>query len=213
LADAVDVVGDVTLPVALLPNGWGVAVVAGTGSCVWARSADGRTTRAGGWGPLLGDEGSGYALTLAGLRLVARRADRRGRATTLTERLLNRLGVRDASALIHILHGGEWDRARLAGLAPEVIRAADEGDVAAVELVDEQIHELARCVAAAVAGLALPADAVPLALAGGLLVNAPTYRDRFLRRLRDLGIRPSHVLAVSEPAEGALRLACATAPK
>ena len=45
LADRVEVVGDVTLPLALLPDGWGVAVVAGTGSCVWAQAADGRTTR------------------------------------------------------------------------------------------------------------------------------------------------------------------------
>ena len=211
LADTIEVVGDVALPVALLPDGWGVAVVAGTGSCVWARSPDGRTTRAGGWGPLLGDEGSGYALAVEALRLVTRRADRRGRATSLTERLLGRLGVQDPSALIQVVHGGEWDRTRLARLAPEVIRAADEGDIPAAELVDRQIRELAGCVAAAAAGLALPRDVLPLAMAGGLLVNAPTYRDRLLRQLRELGIRPSHVLSVSEPAEGALRLACAAA--
>jgi N-acetylmuramic acid 6-phosphate etherase len=213
LADSVDVVADVALPVALLPEGWGVAVVAGTGSCVWARSADGRTARAGGWGPLLGDEGSAYLLALGALRIVTRLADRRGRATSLTDRLLSQIGVPEPSALIQVVHGGDWDRTRLAGLAPEVIRAADEGDQLAVNLVDRQVGELAECVAAVIAGLALPSDAVPLAIGGGLFVNAPTYRDRFLRQLRDFAIRPSHALVVSDPAEGALRLACGLASR
>lgn len=207
LADDVQVMGDVALPVALLPDGWGVAIVAGTGSCVWARAADGRTTRAGGWGPLLGDEGSGYTLAVGALRLVARRADRRERATSLTERLLSRVGATEPSELIRVVHGGDWDRARLAGLAVDVIRAADEGDILSERLVEQQVRELADCIAAVVAALALPATAIPLALAGGLLIHAPTYRDRLLRQLQGLGIQPSHVLAVSEPAEGALRLA------
>jgi N-acetylglucosamine kinase-like BadF-type ATPase len=211
LADSIDVIGDVALPVALLPDGWGIAVVAGTGSCVWGRSADGRSARAGGWGALLGDEGSGYALALGALRLIAQRADGRLRSTSLSERLLVRTGVPHPSGLIHVVHGGEWDRTRLADLAPDVIRAADEGDQVAERLVDDQVRELAECVLAVVGGLGFPQTAVPLALAGGLLVNAPTYRDRFLRQLRDLGIGASHVLAVSEPAEGALRRACAAA--
>jgi N-acetylmuramic acid 6-phosphate etherase len=211
LADHLEVVGDVALPVALLPDGWGVAVVAGTGSCVWARSADGRTTRAGGWGPLLGDEGSAYALVVGALRLVTRRADRRERATSLTDRLLRRFGVSDPTDLIRLVHGGEWDRARLAALALDVIRAADEGDILAAKLVDDQAGDLAGCVAAAVAALALPPTAVPIALAGGLLVHAPTFRDRLLRQFRAVGIRPNHVLAVSEPAEGAVRRAAAAA--
>ena len=213
LADTVQVTGDVTLPVALLPGGWGVAVVAGTGSCVWARAADGRTTRAGGWGPLLGDEGSGYALALGALRLVARRADRRERATSLTDRLLSRVGATEPSDLVRVVHGRDWDRTRLAGLAADVIRAADEGDIAAGQLIDQQVGELAECVAAAVSGLALDPAEVPLALAGGLLVHAPTYRDRLLGHLQSLGIRPSHVIAVSEPAEGALRLAGEAPPR
>lgn len=207
LADDVQVTADVALPITLLPDGWGVAVVAGTGSCVWARADDGRTTRAGGWGSLLGDEGSGYALALGALRLVARRADGRERGTSLTERLLRRVGAAEPSDLIRVVHGGEWDRTRLSGLAADVIRAADEGDTLAERLVGDQVRELAECVVAAAAGVGIPPAAVPLALAGGLLVGAPTYRDRLLRQLRGLGIRPDHVIAVSEPAEGALRMA------
>ena len=207
LARKVHVVGDLGLPVALLPDGWGIAVIAGTGSCVWARAADGRTTRAGGWGYLLGDEGSAYALAMAALRQIVRQADRRTAGSSLTERLLSRIGVAEPSDLVRIVYGGEWDRTRLAHLAIDVIRAADEGDSVAGRLVDQQVGELADSVCAVVSALGLSAASVPLALAGGLLVLAPTYRDRLLLALNDRGIRPAHVLAVSEPAEGALRLA------
>ena len=54
-------------------DGVGVALIAGTGSVAFGRAADGRTIRCGGWGYLLGDEGSGYAIGRAALRLAPRR--------------------------------------------------------------------------------------------------------------------------------------------
>jgi N-acetylmuramic acid 6-phosphate etherase len=207
LADVINVVGDVALPVALLPDGWGVVVVAGTGSCVWGRGPDGRTSRAGGWGPLLGDEGSAYALVVGALRLVARAADRHVSTSSLAERLLRRMQLTAPAQLISAVHGGGWDRARLATLAADVIRAADEGDSAAGELVSAHVRELTRHVASVVAALGLPPTGLAVALTGGLLLHVPTYRDRLLGSLQDMGIRPLHVLSVSEPAEGAVRLA------
>jgi N-acetylmuramic acid 6-phosphate etherase len=207
LAEKTEAVGDMALPVAVLPDGWGVGVVAGTGSCVWARSAAGRTVRAGGWGPLLGDEGSAYALALAGLRAVVRAADGRGQRSGLADRLLGRMQLREPSQLVAAVYDGAWDRARLAGLAADVIRAADEGDAVAEGIVSNQVTDLAACVGAVMADVGLPRVGVPIALAGGLLVQAPTYRDRLLKSLGAMGIQPGHVLAVSEPAEGALRLA------
>src|SRR5579883_899723 len=89
LAAEVQVIEDAALLLAAgTPAGWGVAVVAGTGSMAYARDAAGRTARSGGWGPLLGDEGSGYAIALAGLRAAAGSADGRAVAPPLTDRLL-----------------------------------------------------------------------------------------------------------------------------
>jgi N-acetylmuramic acid 6-phosphate etherase len=207
LADAVEVIGDMALPVALLPAQWGVVVIAGTGSSVWAKATDGRTARAGGWGPLLGDEGSGYVLAVEALRAVARQTDRRERSSSLTDRLLKQMQLADATQLVAAVHGGAWDRTRLATLAEAVIRSADDGDAAASTIVDREVAELAGCVTVAAAAAGIPPDGLPLALAGGLFVHAPTYRDRLLRSLSDRGIRPSHVIAVSDPAEGALRRA------
>ena len=87
------------------PEGWGIGVIAGTGSIAVGRTADGRTARAGGWGHLIGDEGSAYAVVLDALRLVARRADGReprprdGR-DPLTARLCAALGA-DANVSNH----------------------------------------------------------------------------------------------------------------
>src|SRR5262249_43983484 len=77
------------------PEGWGVAVIAGTGSIAFARSPDGRFDRSGGWGYLLGDEGSAYALALGGLRAVARSADDCLPPTRLTETLLPFMGLNE----------------------------------------------------------------------------------------------------------------------
>ena len=90
------------------PEGWGVGVIAGTGSIAVGRAKDGRTARAGGWGHLIGDEGSAYGIVLDALRLVARRAD--GRAPRppgrdpLTERVCTALGVAEASQIVTTIY-------------------------------------------------------------------------------------------------------------
>src|SRR5205823_10053657 len=121
----------------------GLAVVAGTGSMAYGKTADGRTARAGGWGSLLGDEGSAYILVTDALRAVAHAADGRGPATDLQRRFLDHLGLQMPQELITCLHGGGWDRAALAGLAPLVLEAAETGDAVAAELAERGAAELA----------------------------------------------------------------------
>ena len=211
LAATVDVLEDAALLLAAgSPDGWGVAVVAGTGSMAYARGADGRTARAGGWGPLLGDEGSGYAIALAGLRAAARAADGRAAATPLTDRLLAACGLTRPEELVGVVYRG-GDRATLAALAPVVLDAADSGDTVAGEIATAAAAELAAAAAAAARSLGLGAR-FPVALAGGLLASCTTYRARFLAALAERGLHADPVTIVTEPAEGALRLALALDP-
>jgi N-acetylmuramic acid 6-phosphate etherase len=94
LAGRVEVTSDAAILLAAgTPDGSGLVLIAGTGSIAFGRTADGRRARAGGWGYLLGDEGSAYALVMSGLQAVARAADGRGPATALTERFLKRFGL------------------------------------------------------------------------------------------------------------------------
>ena len=206
LAATVEVTGDSALLLAAgTPTGVGVAVVAGTGSMAFARAADGRTFRAGGWGPLMGDEGSGYAVAAAGLRAVARAADGRGPATTLADRLLAAYGLDRVEELVGVVYRGS-DRATIAALAPVVLTVADEGDPVAAEIAREAATELAAAAAAAARPLGLNAP-LPVVLAGGLLLSSTGYRTRFLAALADRGLCPDPVAVVAEPAEGAVRLA------
>jgi N-acetylmuramic acid 6-phosphate etherase len=206
LAGHVDVTSDAAILLAAgAPEGWGLVLIAGTGSIAFGRAADGRTARAGGWGHLLGDEGSAYALVLSALQAVARSADGRGPATALTERLLARLGVSEPQGLIAAVYRSGRDRADLAALAPLVVEAA-ETDAVAAWVVEEHAQELAQAGAAVARQLGWSGP-VPVALAGGLLLGSAAQRERVLSGLRSLGVPPIRVALVEEPAQGALKLA------
>jgi len=208
LARGVDVIEDAALiPAAGTPGGWGVAVVAGTGSMAFARGPDGRTARSGGWGHLLGDEGSGYAIAVAGLRAVARAADGRGPATVLADRLPAAHGLARPEELVTVVYR-DCDRAAVAALAPLVLAAAEEGDAVAAEIVGSAAGELAAAAEAAARLLGL-GPAFPVALAGGLLASHAGYRGRFLAAVAGRGLTADPVAVVAEPAEGAVRLALA----
>jgi N-acetylmuramic acid 6-phosphate etherase len=207
LAERVEVTTDAALLLAAgTPGGWGLALVAGTGSIAWGRDASGREARAGGWGPLLGDEGSGYAIALAALQAVARADDGRGPATALTERLLAAMGLPSAAALVPALHGGAWDRPALAALAPVVLETAS-CDAIATAVVGAAARQLAQTTAALAQALGWGSAAFPLALAGGLLAGSAVYRAGVLEAIREMGLLPDPVTVVPEPAEGAVRLA------
>lgn len=206
LAAAFRVVHDAEPVVAAgTPDGWGVALIAGTGSLAYGRAADGRTARAGGWGYLLGDEGSGYWLALRGLRAAVLAADGRGPATGLLAAMLARLEIDAPTRLVSAVYPWADDRARLAALAAVVLTQADAGDPVARRIVDRAGRALAAMVAAVVREFAW--DQVPLAMAGGVLLGSP----RLQRRLRfHLDRRPlviDSIGLVPEPVCGAVRLA------
>jgi N-acetylmuramic acid 6-phosphate etherase len=214
LAEAVQVIGDAPLLLAAgTPDGWGAALIAGTGSMAFVRDCVGRTARAGGWGHLLGDEGSGYALVVSALQACARAADGRGPATALVECFLTRLGLARPQDLIGAVYRGGLDRTGLAALAPIVFEAAHAGDEVAAGIISLGAEQLAATVAAAARQVKLDDAPLPLALAGGLLLNSPGYSEKVLAILASHGQRAEPVTPVREPAEGAVRLALAKAAK
>ena len=205
LAAHVEVTSDAAILLAAgTPHGWGLVLIAGTGSIAFGRTADGRRARAGGWGHLLGDEGSAYALVIHALQAIARAADGRGPATRLTECFLNHWGLTQPQDLIAAVYRSGRDRADFAALAPLVIEMA-ENDPVAAGIVEQGAHELARAGESVVRQLGWYGP-VPLALAGGLLLGSAGYRERVLLVLRSLGIQPEPFTLVEEPAEGAVKL-------
>jgi N-acetylmuramic acid 6-phosphate etherase len=207
LADSVDVIADGALVIpAGTPRNWGLAIVAGTGSIVIGKTLTGATVRAGGWGYLLADEGSGYALVMEALRAAVRAIDGSGPATTLTERLLVALELNEPSELVAKIYGN-IDRTALASLAPLVLEAAESGDTIARDIVRTQVRLLADCAVAAGKKLNSGNTPIDIACAGGLLVNSSGYREQVLTELRCRNLCLGTVATVSEPAKGAVKLA------
>lgn len=157
----------------------GVALIAGTGSSCYGRRDDGRSHRAGGWGHLVDDAGSGYRLVLDALAAIVRAIDGRGDDTSLRTILLDRLGITDPNDLLRLLGSEALDRTELAALAPDVINAAEHGDHVALDIIHHGADELARMVEAVVASLANPDGtdwSADLVIVGGL-ATSPFYRQ------------------------------------
>jgi len=182
------------------PDGWGVALISGTGSVCLGRSPEGRTMRVGGWGPLMGDEGSGYDIAVRALRLATQAADGRAQAPTLLQAVLQHWSLPDPALLIRYVHDPARTPAEVAGLATVVLALAAKGDAAARGVVDDAARELARHVDTVVCTLRL--QRAPLAIGGGLLGGH--LRRALLAALRsELG----PVKYVSDPSQGAVVLA------
>ena len=208
LSKKVSIANDATLLFAAgTPEGWGVAVIAGTGSIAFTLDRDGKDNRAGGWGYMMGDEGSAFRLGLEGLRAACRAADRVGPPTKLLAAYLAKLGTSDPRDFIPAVYRGKWDKAAIAGLAPLVIELATAGDDTARTIFETETMELAKTIAGAIANGGLPRDGVPVAFAGGLALHSAPYRERLLANLRECGITSGPVGLVDDPAVGAVVLA------
>jgi N-acetylglucosamine kinase-like BadF-type ATPase len=191
-------------------EGWGLGVIAGTGSIAVGRAADGTRARAGGWGHLIGDEGSGYAVALAALRLIARRADGREpcppHGDALAEEMLRALGIASPSQLVATIYSPAYDRTRIAALASAVVTAAARDPAVDLTLLDPAGRELGQAALAVANSLGWHTGPVPLALGGGFLLSASTVRRSLVAHLEQAGLAP-RVSAVSEPVRGAVTLA------
>ncbi len=215
------------------PDGCGIALLSGTGSLAFGRNRQGLGARVGGWGPLLGDEGSAYRLVVSALQAVVRQLDGRGPTTELTRRLLDVLQVnqplepiREPLTLAPLPLGrGEgtefsdrhlelprqvasWDRARLAGLASVVMQLAATQDAVAEALVARRTDELAGMVACVMRRLEWQDSEFPLALSGGLLLNHPQFVSLLHQSLLRQQATPACVQLVHDPVQGALLMAC-----
>jgi len=187
------------------PAGPALALICGTGSIVYGRAENGELLRAGGWGYLFGDEGSGFALGAAALRAVMRAYDGRGQSTLLTALVLQRRALTDPQGLIKSIYGAEAPRAEIAALADLVEQAASQDDPVAIALLGEAARELAEAVQAVYRKLGN--SPVPIVLTGSVILNDTHLAAQFHQNCQTIGLRFSATHPVPEPAIGAIRLA------
>jgi glucosamine kinase len=190
-----------------VPGKAGTVVIAGTGSIAYGRDGQGRGARAGGWGYVLGDEGSGYWLGRLALRAVVRAADGRGGATALTDRVLAHFGVTRPRDLVREIYEGGPRPSSIAALARVVGAAAEDGDGLAQHLVSVGAQELASAVVSVAQRLGT--ESRPIVMSGGTLLGLERLR-RLLTEELAARLPTAPVLPLSiQPAHGAVHLALA----
>jgi N-acetylglucosamine kinase-like BadF-type ATPase len=189
----------------------GVVIIAGTGSIVYGRNADGDAARAGGWGHMIGDEGSGYWIGREALAAVMRAADGRGPSTRLTDDILAHFGVTDVSRLPRIVYDRDQPRTAVAALGPLVQQVGEQGDAVAARILENAADELVMAARSVTSRLEMRGEAFTFYLAGGIFRVVPWLSDELSKKLAEVAPRGHVRLLDAEPAIGALRLALAEA--
>lgn len=169
----------------------GVAVIAGTGSICFGKNAAGQTARSGGYGHLIDDGGSGYALGRDVLSTAVRTVDGRGSSPKLLNAVYQRLGTADAAGIVSFVYDPKTDKSAIAQFARLALDLAlEEPEV--MEILDRNAGELQALVAAVQKKLDLPGCTI--ALLGGLLSSDNPYHTAVAEKLARLGtvIPPAH---------------------
>jgi N-acetylglucosamine kinase-like BadF-type ATPase len=195
--------------------GAGVVVISGTGSVAFGRNTAGNEARAGGWGPTLGDEGSGYWIAREGLSAIVRAHDGRGFSTKMTDLLCESYGMCEPDELPRFVYAATTHVDDIARYGKLVIDAAAAGDDVAREIVARGGSELAECVLAIARKLHMTDDEFPVAYVGGAFHAAEMLLSPM--RLRIERDAPGARLVPPErtPVEGAAMMAmhAAEAPR
>jgi N-acetylglucosamine kinase-like BadF-type ATPase len=189
------------------PGRPGVVMISGTGSISYGRNAKGMAARSGGWGYVLGDEGSGYWIGRAALRAVLREADQRGKQTALTPLLLKHFGVDEPQALIHEVYHVNLKPAAIGALSQCVQQAFALGDEVAIGILRGAANELESASMSVARRLELVGEPFPFILAGGIFKAVPWLHEELARRLPVVAPGSLVELLDREPAAGAVRLA------
>ncbi|MBX5162231.1 MULTISPECIES: BadF/BadG/BcrA/BcrD ATPase family protein [unclassified Rhizobium] len=125
----------------------GILILSGTGSMAWARNAAGSSARIGGWGDLIGDEGSSHWIGQRALNLISQGLDGRAAATALATALFDHLGINPLDPMNGL---GDWasallnPRAEIAAISALVDRVGCDGDAGAIGLLEQAADELSK---------------------------------------------------------------------
>ena len=173
-------------------DGPGMAVIAGTGSICFGKNAAGETARSGGYGHLIDDGGSGYALGRDVFSAAVQALDGRSEDHAILDAVLEKLGSAEAGAIVSFVYNGVTDKAAIARFSAIALELAESGNQRACKILElgaEELHALAAAVQRR-----LNLQGCPIALLGGLLSEDNAYRRRVEARLSPLGpvIYPAH---------------------
>ncbi len=187
----------------------GVGAISGTGSNVFGVGPDGRAWRVGGWGHLLGDEGSGYWLGVASIRAALADRDGSGAETALSDAAVRFFGVDSVEALPPLVYSKPLTKGELAKFAIETCRCAEAGDAVALGLYRRAAGDLAHQIVTVIdrTGLGEGGEPFPIGLIGSSYKAGGVFVEPLVAAIHE-SAPSARVSAVdAAPVSGALRLA------
>ncbi|MEH2113703.1 N-acetylglucosamine kinase [Nostoc sp.] len=188
----------------------GIVVAAGTGSIVFGRNYQGHTKRVGGWGYILGDEGSAYKIAIAGMNAALKSYDGREISTSLVEGFKQHLGLENIEDLIEVVYRREWGVKQIAALAQIVDFAAASGDIVANIIIDDAIKELVKATSTVIHAIFTVDSALEVVTTGSVWRGRCKIHERFAASLVKKFPNVNVIFPRYEPAYGAGLLALQT---
>lgn len=199
--------GEIAL-MASLGQPHGLLAISGTGSIIYGITPEGEVNRAGGWGHLLGDEGSGYRIGQRTLQAVMQSHDGILPLTALTSLVLKELHVEQPPDLKQLVYRADWTKSSTASIARLTIEVASAGDEVARVLLMDEARQLAATAKALIRQRASFTSA-PMALSGSIFRCSSLFRDTFVHHLTEV-YDPQQIVCLEDapaPAVGAAQLA------
>lgn len=167
---------------AMKTNGAAAMVVSGTGSMAVGRLDGGTVIHTGGWGYILGDEGSGYAIALDGIKAAICGAEESAEKTALTQKVLEHFKINDILSLIDIFYDPPLSNSEIAKFAPLVFECSQNGDKVANGIIKAHAKLLANTVSALLKKMPC---GTPLGLWGGIMINCDEFRNEFTALIKE----------------------------
>ena len=182
---------------------YGVVIISGTGSIIVGYHPSGEIKRAGGWGHLLGDEGSGYQIALQGLNAATRAYDDRDHSTSLVEAFTQEASEAAFETLVSRIYLDGWSAPEIAALAPVVLKAAEKGDKIAQGILNRAAEELAMGAKVVIHKLGMQDDVFDVVLSGGIFTSSPQMEEQVREIIQSFAPTASIFLPLQEPLIGA----------
>ena len=185
---------------------YGIALVAGTGSSCFGYARGNRDFHAGGWGAIIGDEGSAFDIGLRGIKRAMMAGSGRMPPTLLTDELEAYAGPGGAREVV-ARFGTRINQAGVAGFAAHVSRAAEAGDEAAKAILEEAGEELGELATFVARNLFAEDDEFPVVLGGGVFKAGRLVIDPIRCMFRPQFPRARVIVAEGSPGEAVARIA------
>jgi len=187
----------------------GVGAISGTGSNVFGVGPHGHPWRTGGWGHLLGDEGSGYWLGIHSIRAALHERDGSGPPTALSHAAVEFYSAESVEALAALVYSKPLRKGEVAAFATEAAAIAQRGDAVARELYERGGAELGRQIAVVIreTGLQEAEDPFPVGLIGSAFKAGSLLVDPLVAVVHEGAPRARVAVVEMAPVGGSLLLA------